>query len=257
MATFAEMRGRYRAWAVHHGRVSPVFLPVLLLHSLLRKKLRYTLARLAERRYDSALGIDTGGEIVGRSLMMRPEHDAYAKGYAGTPPAVAGHLIGLVADRARGFTFVDYGAGKGRVLLIAAGYEFDRIVGVELSEPLVRTAADNIAAYAKTHPSLRPIELVCIDAADYEIPQTSCVLFFYDPFEAKLMERIARRVHESFSANPRKIFIIYYFPAFASVFEAPFMRRHDITDLPAGAMNRYGRPSAAIFETLRPGEFAF
>ena len=250
MALFDEMRGRFKAWADRHDKMSLPLWPALGLLSLVRKTVRYTIAKAAERRYDKALGIDTGGEIVGKRLMIAPQKRAYAKGYAGTPPAVAEHLIGLVADRAHGFTFVDYGAGKGRVLLIAARYQFDRVVGIELSEPLIRVAAANIAAYAQRHPELRPIELVQTDAANYELPQTPCVLFFYDPFQASLMERIGQRVRESFVAKPRKLFIIYYFPAFAHVFEAPFVRRQDVADLPGGPMNRYGKPTASIFETL-------
>lgn len=218
--------------------------------SLIGKLVRRTLARAAERRYDRALGIDTGGEIVGRRLMMTPGEAAVAKGYAGTPPEIAERLIEAVADRARGFTFVDFGAGKGRVLLIAARYKFERVVGVELSEPLIRIARANVAAYARSRPELCPIELAHADAADYALPPGPCVLFFYDPFQADLMERIGRRVRESFLANSRKIFVIYYFPAFAQFFEAPFMRRHDLVDLSGGAMNRYGKPTAALFETL-------
>ena len=247
---FDEMRDRYKAWADRHHKMSRPLWPILGAVWLVRKKIRYTIARAAERRYDKALGIDTGGEIVGKRLMLGPEQASYAKGYAGTPPRVAEHLIGLVADRARGFTFVDYGSGKGRVLLIAARYQFDRVVGLEVSEPLIRLAAANVAAYARNHPELRPIELVQADAANYEIPETPCVLFFYDPFQASLMERIGQQVQASFVVKPRKLFIIYYSPALAYVFDAPFMRREDVTDLPDGPMNRYGKPTAAIFETL-------
>jgi hypothetical protein len=218
--------------------------------SLIGKVVRRTIAQASERRYDRALGIDTGGVIVGKRLRMAAGGEAYAKGYAGTPPAVAEQLIGVVAKRARGFTFIDYGAGKGRVLLIAARYPFDRVVGIELSEPLIRVAKANVVAYRQSHPELCPIELVHTDASTYELPPTPCVLFFYDPFQASLMERIGQQVRASFLANPRKMFVIYYFPAFAHVFEAPFMRRQDLADLPGGAMNRYGKPTAAIFETM-------
>jgi SAM-dependent methyltransferase len=228
----------------------PSLRSTLNIPSLVGKAVRRTIARAAERRYDRALGIDTRGEIVGKRLMMSPEGQAYAKGYAGTPPSVAESLIGAVADKTRGFTFVDFGAGKGRVLLIAARYPFARVVGVELSGPLIGIARTNVAAYAQRYPGGCPIDLVHGDASNYELPRTSCVLFFYRPFQADLMELIGERVRASFTANPRKMFVIYYFPAFAYVFETPFMRRHDITDLPAGPMNRYGRPTAAIFETL-------
>ena len=218
--------------------------------SLVKKVARRTVAHAAERRYDKALGIDTRGEIVGNRLMLTPSESTGAKGYAGTPPAIAEQLIGAVADKARGFTFIDYGAGKGRVLLIAAGYPFDRVVGIELSEPLVRIAEANVAAYRRHHPDLCPIELVHANALDYELPPTPCVLFFYDPFQADLMERIGRKLHGSFLAKPRKLFVIYYSPEFAHAFEAQFMRRHDITDLSDGPMNRYAKPAASIFETL-------
>jgi hypothetical protein len=217
---------------------------------LIGRAVRRTLVRAAERRYDRELGIDTGGEIIGKRLMMTAEEEVGAKGYAGTPPLVAEHLIGLVAERARGFTFIDYGAGKGRVLLIAAGYPFDRVVGIELSEPLIRVADANVAAYARNRPGLAPINLVHADALAYELPPGPCVLFFYDPFEAGLMKQIGQRVHDSFQAHPRKMFVIYYFPAFGHVFEAPFMQRHDVADLPTGSMNRYGKATAAIFETM-------
>jgi hypothetical protein len=248
--TLDEMRGRYEAWADRHQNVPRPLWPAVGLLSLIIKKTRHTIAQIAERRYDNALGIDTGGEIVGERLMISSDRMPHAKGYAGTPPAIAKHLIGLVAHKAKGFIFIDYGAGKGRVLLIAAGYQFSRVLGIELSEPLIRVASANIAAYAQGHPELRPIELVQIDAANYNLPDTPCVLFFYDPFEASLMERIGQRVRESFLANPRKLFILYYSPAFAHVFEAPFMQRWDVLDLPDGPMNRYGKPTAAIFETL-------
>jgi SAM-dependent methyltransferase len=250
MAIFDQIRGWYKASA-------NIPWPAQGLVLLISKMIRHTIARAAELRYDKALGIDTGGKVVGKRLMITPETRASAKGYAGTPPTVAKRLIDLVADKATGFTFVDYGAGKGRVLLIAASYQFERVIGVELSDPLIRIAAANIGLYAQKHPGLCPIELVQTDAAMYELPQTPCVLFFYDPFQASLMEHIGKRVHDSFRAHPRKLFIIYYFPAFAHVFDAPFMRRQDVAKLPGGLMNRYGRPAASIFETLPVAGFPF
>jgi hypothetical protein len=238
------------SWAKLQREAFPMFWSAIAQGTLPRKVIRRLVAKIAESRYDRAMGINTGGEVVGRRLMIGAREMASAKGYAGTPPEVAERLIGSVADRARDFTFIDYGAGKGRVLLIAARFPFKRVVGVELSEPLIRIAAENIAEYTRRHPGLCPIELIHADAAEFEIPPTPCVLFFYDPFQASLMMQISRKVHDSFQSNPRKIFVIYYFPAFANVFEAPFMRRKDLIDLDAGAMNRYGKPTAAIFETV-------
>ena len=48
------------------------------------------------------------------------------------------------------FTFVDYGLGKGRVLMLATEYPFKRIVGVEFSESLDRTARQNLTKLGVT-----------------------------------------------------------------------------------------------------------
>ena len=41
------------------------------------------------------------------------------------------------------FTFVDFGAGKGRVLMMACEYPFKQVIGVELSRKLHATASRN------------------------------------------------------------------------------------------------------------------
>ena len=241
---------QYKSLSDRYPNTPRLVLPIQALMLFFRKTIRHIVAEVSERRYDKAWGINTRGEILGDRLMLASEIQGQANGYAGTPPAIAEHLIRLVADRARGFSFVDYGAGKGRVLLIAVRFPFDRVIGVEASEPLVGVATTNAALFARKHPDLCPIQVLHIDAKNFEIPQNSCVFFFYDPFKSDLMEIIGEKILSSFLSNPRKIFIIYYHPSFAYVFKAPFMLQQDVTDLPEGAMNRYGTPTAAVFETV-------
>ena len=76
----------------------------------------------AEARFDKALGLDTGGWIDPAELGLEQEKAAANTGYEGSPARTAEHLIGKVLSRARGFTFIDFGAGKGRVMLLAAKY---------------------------------------------------------------------------------------------------------------------------------------
>ena len=129
------------------------------------------------------------------------------------------------------------------MLLIAARYQFDRVIGVELSEPLIRIATANIGLYARKHPGLRPIELVHTDVCQVRAAAHSLRVVSVRSIPGQSYGKHRQSGSTSFLANPRKLFIIYYFPAFAHVFEAPFMRRHDITDLPSGSMNRYGKPT--------------
>ncbi len=46
------------------------------------------------------------------------------------------------------FTFIDLGSGKGRVLLMASEYPFQKIIGVEFMPELHRAAQKNIAGYS-------------------------------------------------------------------------------------------------------------
>jgi SAM-dependent methyltransferase len=45
------------------------------------------------------------------------------------------------------FTFIDFGSGKGRSLLVAAEYPFDQIIGVEYSHRLSEVAEKNFRTY--------------------------------------------------------------------------------------------------------------
>src|SRR6185436_10035090 len=65
--------------------------------------------------------------------------------------------------------FVDFGSGKGRVLLLAAQFPMKRVVGVEFSPQLCQVARQNIEAFRRSHPRIAPIEVVESDAALYSI----------------------------------------------------------------------------------------
>ena len=86
MPIIDKIRGQLRAWTDRNRKIPMPVWPVLAAVLLARKMIRHSIARAAERRYDKAWGIDTGGEITGKRLMITPETTAYAKGYAGTPP---------------------------------------------------------------------------------------------------------------------------------------------------------------------------
>jgi SAM-dependent methyltransferase len=47
------------------------------------------------------------------------------------------------------FTFIDIGCGKGRALLLASKFGFQRILGLELSSRLVAVAKTNISKYQR------------------------------------------------------------------------------------------------------------
>jgi SAM-dependent methyltransferase len=204
-------------------------------------------AAAAEARYDRRFGVDTAGFIPG---LEAGADGASGVGYLGTPPAIAEYLIRQIGERARGATFVDIGAGKGRVLLIAARHPFARVVGVELTETLARIARQNAEVMARRIGGLAPIEVIHGDATEYVLPDGPCVLFFYRPFTGEIAESVSRNIVESAHNNPRPITIIYYTQEFPNALRNPLFIRRDLTDLPSDRMERFRNFGfrAAIFE---------
>ena len=130
---------------VRHVR-RPALLPKLILKNVL-----YPFSiQAAEKRYDRRLGIDTVGSIEPGELDISREAAERSYAYTATPPAIARFLISRVAKRAHGFTFVDIGSGKGRVLLTAARFPFRQVVGLEQSADLNQIAARNIRHFAES-----------------------------------------------------------------------------------------------------------
>src|SRR5262249_19843200 len=119
---------------------SPARLPALIW-----KNITYPFSpQAAEQRYDRRLGIDTAGYLPPRQLGLGDQQAENSQPYGATPPAIAEFLIGKIAPRARDFTFLDIGSGKGRVLLIAALFPFRRVIGVEHSALLNEIAENNV-----------------------------------------------------------------------------------------------------------------
>jgi SAM-dependent methyltransferase len=110
-----------------------------------------------------------------------------------------------------GFTFVDYGSGKGRVLFVAAEFPFRRIIGVEFARELHEAALRNLANYRNSRQGCRQIVPVLADALEFTIPPEPCVLYFYTPFKEALVRKVLDIVAASYAENPRPMYVVYVF----------------------------------------------
>ncbi len=228
----------------------------LSLPRLLWKNIAYAFSpQGAERRYDRQQGIDTAGYIETADLDLSPDVVQRGMPYDATPPLIARFLIEKVAAKARGFTFVDVGSGKGRVLMIAAGFPFRQVVGFEHSQMLNEVAAANIRQFAQAHPDAAPITLAGGDAAHLPLPDGPLVLFLFNSLGPEAVKDFAASLKSSYLLSPRKIICIYYNSAHPDAFEdiGIFPLRHQ-PDCPEDACDRYSelRFRALIFETPDP-----
>jgi SAM-dependent methyltransferase len=110
-----------------------------------------------------------------------------------------------------GDVFVDFGCGKGRVLLCAARYPFARVVGVEISPRLSEVARRNVER-ARSRLACREIEVVTCDALEFEIPDDMTHAYFFHPFTGDTSRQVLEAIIASIDRRPRRVTLIYALP---------------------------------------------
>jgi len=104
-------------------------------------------------------------------------------------------------------SIVDFGSGKGGVLITLSKYPFLKITGVEISPALVSVAKKNLKAL-----KIRDIEIVLSDAADFTDLEENNYFYFFNPFPCNVMRAVIENISLSLIKKPRKATLIYYNP---------------------------------------------
>jgi SAM-dependent methyltransferase len=181
----------------------------------------------AHKEFDSKYGLDTQTPIPIHKLETAAPGAQYAIHYEGTAiPLVHKILRRLKTDFSR-FTFIDLGSGKGRVLLIAAKYPFQLVIGIEFSETLHRIAQRNISKFVeqvviKTRPTSFNMDAGAFDFSQYE----NKILFCYNPFTTTLALRILDNLQFSLRKTGHEGILIYLGPIPPAVKERLDAFRH-------------------------------
>lgn len=168
--------------------------------------------RYQKNEFDRRFGVETSGILHPGRFEAFGAGNADPNYYKAIRPKDFQNAVGSLAIRHSEFEFVDYGSGKGRALLLASAYPFRRITGVEFSPDLHRAAVANIGRYKCAGQRCFEVHSVCIDASNYDPPESPLVLFFYDPFGANLMSAVLDRLEASYERCPREMFIVYRQP---------------------------------------------
>jgi hypothetical protein len=132
--------------------------------------------------------------------------------YHGTPVSVVRRLLRRIPEDLREYTFVDYGSGKGRILLLASNLPFKSIAGIEFMKEFHEVAVRNIRNYRDPQQRCHDVHSVCVDAREYELPKDKCVLYFYRPFTGPVLQSVLERIEASWRALPRTMYLIFVCP---------------------------------------------
>ena len=124
-----------------------------------------------------------------------------------------------IPEKLGDFTFVDYGAGRGRALLLAALHPFRKIIGVEFAAELQDDATMNIAQFPRSLMKCRDVDCLLMDAVDLPIPEGKGVFLFNDSFDREVLETVLARIISSYRAHPRRIYLVFVRPLKAEVLD--------------------------------------
>jgi SAM-dependent methyltransferase len=171
--------------------------------------------------FDAALGTDTESIRELWSLDVDEATNArHAHHYQASPHAFTTKIIAeLPIDHSR-FSFLDFGAGKGRVLLIAAQWPFTAVIGIEFARELCEIASENLKKISADKRRAGRVECAHDDATRYPLPDGPMVCYFYNPFGRELMAQMAEKLEANLKSNPREVYVVYAQPDNRVVFDA-------------------------------------
>jgi hypothetical protein len=194
----------------------------------------YLYSAYKEREFDRMYGVDTSGRI---DLSDLGDVDGVAADLGTRYEAIAPdafhemmEMVGEAGVDLTGLTFIDYGSGKGRAVLLASHYPFRRIIGVEISKTLNEVAMANVAKYAAPDRACTEILLEQQDALVWRPPNEASLFYFYHPFEPPLLAQVLERIRESVTAEPRKAWVVYIGADVDVLEAAPFLHPIDVSD---------------------------
>jgi SAM-dependent methyltransferase len=111
--------------------------------------------------------------------------------------------------------FIDYGAGLGRVTVLAARMPFTRVIGLELDEGLAERANANLR---NARGMIAAAQIVCRNAASFEVPPDATTFYFCNPFAGSVLFAVVDRIRDSLTTHPRLTQLVCNLPE-SSAFE--------------------------------------
>jgi hypothetical protein len=163
-----------------------------------------------DREFDQRYGVDTAGQVDLSQVGVAPADLARGGGlYRPVWTAVFHTAVRSIPAAPDSLTFLDYGSGKGKALLLASDYPFRRILGVEFARPLHDIAVKNLGLYRSQSQRCHQLESLCGDAMEFKPPDEPLAAFFFNPFDDATMEVVLDNLRASVARAPRPVFIVY------------------------------------------------
>ena len=148
-------------------------------------------------------------------------------------------------------TFVDHGAGKGRVLLLASQHPFQAVGGVEFAEELHDDATMNIAQFPRSRMKCRTVECVLEDASALGPPEGEAVHYFFNPFAREVFAEVLDNIVVSYRRRPRRLYLILVDPVAADLIDqSGVFQRYALPQIERLKIKAFSPYEIAIYRSL-------
>jgi SAM-dependent methyltransferase len=174
--------------------------------------------RAADQAFDKKWGTDTSRPISVHDLDIGRTRMAQCNRYEASSEAMLLEPLAALGIDPGEYDFIDYGAGKGRVLMLALQAGFRSVTGIELSARLCATAQSNLDKFSCDWAAARSVKVIGADATMY-LPAGDCILaYFYNPFDALIMNVVRQRLERAMRTATSRVVVIYANAEHAAVF---------------------------------------
>ena len=203
--------------------------------SLKRRGFRETVKifclKINNRYFDWRYGTDTKSNVSLRALAFIHPNKAEGVEYGTIPPYLFKKIMYRI-NYGQSDVFLDFGSGKGRILLLASQYNFQNVIGIEFSPELVGIALNNIVnCKGYNNFNIDKIKIIEGDVLDYKYNNDETVFYLYNPFSNIIIEQLCDQIMKSIHLKPRKVYIIYVNPIFDNIIVANRFNKIDEINL--------------------------
>jgi SAM-dependent methyltransferase len=121
------------------------------------------------------------------------------------------HLFTAFRKLSGNTSIVDLGCGKGRVMMVAAHFGFNRMTGIDFAKEVCEEAKANMAKKEKQFPGIS-WKVINQNVENYDITPDDSVFFMFNPFDYSVLKNFLRKLDISCDEFPRSTYFLYASP---------------------------------------------
>ncbi|MFA7382438.1 MAG: class I SAM-dependent methyltransferase [Desulfurivibrionaceae bacterium] len=178
--------------------------------------------RLVDYHFDFTYKTDTRNKVSLNELTVTGANRERGSFYQPTMARSFNRLIDTLPLPPEA-VLVDFGCGKGRVLLLAVLRGVKKAVGIEFSPELCAVARANVGIVEKAKGFPLDITVIEGDVTDYLIEDDQNVFFLFNPFDDVILGAVVENISKSLQRKDREIALIYYNPVHSHILDHAYL----------------------------------